>query len=57
MGNFRVERDLKVEDQLGCCSRAEGNECLNWGDSNGDGKKRNSVRDAQRLNLQCLVTG
>lgn len=57
MGNFRVERDLKVEDQLVCCRRAEGNECLNWGYSNGDGKKRNNVRDAQRLNLQCLVTG
>lgn len=57
MGNFRVERDLKVEDQLGCCCRAEGNECLSWRDSNGGGKKRNSVRGAQRLNPQCVVTG
>lgn len=46
-----------MEDQLGCCCRAEDNECLNWRDSNGGGKKRNSVRGAQRLNPQCLVTG
>ena len=26
------------------------------GESNGDGKKRNNVRDAEKLNLQCLTT-
>lgn len=56
MENFRVDRDLKVRRSLGCYHRAEGNEYLNWGDSNGDGKKRDDVRNAQRLNLQRLVT-
>lgn len=45
MGNLRVERNLKV-DQLGCCRRAEGNECLNWGASNGEGEKMNCVSHA-----------
>lgn len=46
MGSLRVERDLKVEDQLGCCCRAEGNECLNWGAGNGEGEKMSCVRHA-----------
>lgn len=56
MENFRAEMDLKVGRSLGCYCTAEGNEYLNWRDSNGDGKKRDDVRNAQRLNLQCLAT-
>lgn len=33
----------------------EGNECLNLGDSNRDGKKRGDMRNAHRLKLQCLA--
>lgn len=46
----------KWRDQSGSYCWAEGNECLNLGDSNREGKKRGDMKNVQIWDLQCPAT-
>lgn len=46
--------DLKVGRSLGCYCTAEGNEYLNWRDSNGDGKKRDDGEKCTEIESAVL---